>query len=555
MRSAPKLRAMSAMAIWSSERAKSIWVSGREDGARPAAGRARGSRSFHRRDREARTFLGARGPAGGDGLGLGVEAEGVGAVLVEVAEGRELPAAEGVVGERHRDRHVDADHADIDAGGEIAGGVAVAGEDRRAVAVGVRHGELERLFVGFGAHGGEDGAEDLFAVDVHVGGDVVEEAGADEEAVLVALHREAAAVDREGGAGLHAGFDEAEDFGLGRLGDDGAEIDVLAGGVGADLEGLDAGDELFDQRVGGGLAHGDGDRDRHAALAGRTVAGADQRIDGLVEIGVGHDDHVVLGAAEALDAFAVRAAAAVDVLRDRRGADEADGGDLGMVEDGVDGFLVAVHDLEDAVGQAGFLHQLGEHQRHGGVALGGLEDEGVAAGDGRAHLPHRDHRREVEGRDAGGDAERLAHRIHVDAGAGGVGEFALQEMRRADAEFGDLKAAHHVAAGVRQGLAVLAGEGLGELVHVAVEECYELHHHPRPALRVGGAPGGLGGGGRAHGGVELGGGGQCHPGLNLAGGGIEDLGAAARCAGNALAVDEVADLVHELSPGFGFAGP
>ena len=38
-------------------------------------------------------------------------------------------------------------------------------------------------------------------------------------------------------------------------------------------------------------------------FAGRAVAGADQRIDGLVHVGVGHDHHVVLRAAEALHAF------------------------------------------------------------------------------------------------------------------------------------------------------------------------------------------------------------------------------------------------------------
>ena len=159
-----------------------------------------------------------------------------------------------------------------------------------------------------------------------------------------------------------------------------------------------------------------------------------------------------------------------------------------MVEDGVDRLLVAVHHLQHAVGQAGLLHQFGQHQRHRGVALGGLEDEGVAAGDGRAHLPHRDHRREVERGDAGDDAERLAHRIHVDAGAGAVGELALQQMRRADAELGDLEAADHVALGVGQGLAVLARQRLGQLVHVAVQQLDELHHHPRAALRVGGGP-------------------------------------------------------------------
>jgi hypothetical protein len=164
---------------------------------------------------KARAFLDAGGPAGGDGLGAGVEAEGVGAVLVEVAEAGLLPAAEGVIGERHRDRHVDADHADVDPAGEVAGGVAVAGEDRGAVAVFVAHGQVDRLVVGLRPHGGEHGAEDLLLVDVHLGRDAVEEAGADEEAVLVALHPEAAAVDHELGALFDALVDEAEDAALG----------------------------------------------------------------------------------------------------------------------------------------------------------------------------------------------------------------------------------------------------------------------------------------------------------------------------------------------------
>jgi hypothetical protein len=59
------------------------------------------------------------------------------------------------------------------------------------------------------------------------------------------------------------------------------------------------GDQLLDQRVGGLLADRHRHRDRHAALAGRAVGRADQRVDRLVEVGVGHDDHVVLGAAQA----------------------------------------------------------------------------------------------------------------------------------------------------------------------------------------------------------------------------------------------------------------
>ena len=186
--------------------------------------------------------------------------------------------------------------------------------------------------------------------------------------------------------------------------------------------------ELGEEVVGGVVADGDGDGDGHAALAGGAVGGADESVGGLVEIGVGHDDHVVLRAAEGLHALAVLCAGGVDVLGDGGRADEGDGLDGGVREDGVDGGLVAVDDVEDAVGQAGFLEHLGEEDGGGGVALGGLEDEGVAAGEGEREHPERDHGGEVEGRDAGDDAERLAHGPGVDAGADLLGEFAFEEL-------------------------------------------------------------------------------------------------------------------------------
>src|SRR3954451_6956789 len=91
--------------------------------------------SLHRRDHELRALLHPARPARGHGFGLGVEAHRVRSVLVEIAEAGALPASERIVGDRHRDRHVDAHHADIDFRREIARRVAVAGEDGDAVAV------------------------------------------------------------------------------------------------------------------------------------------------------------------------------------------------------------------------------------------------------------------------------------------------------------------------------------------------------------------------------------------------------------------------------------
>src|SRR3546814_223128 len=129
--------------------------------------------------------------------------------LVQCAEARGLPPGKGVIGEWHRDRHVHADHADVDAIAEVAGSVAVAGEDGGAVAVGIRHRKLQRLAVILGAHHREHRSEDLFLVDIHVGGHTVEQAAADEEAVLIALHGEAAAVYRQLRALLDTAVDQA----------------------------------------------------------------------------------------------------------------------------------------------------------------------------------------------------------------------------------------------------------------------------------------------------------------------------------------------------------
>src|SRR5205085_7300559 len=84
-------------------------------------------------------------PALGDDLVLGPEAEALHPVLANVAKSRALPAAEAVVADRHRDRHVHADHPDIDSRREFAGSVSVAGEDSDAVAVLVLAGKADGL--------------------------------------------------------------------------------------------------------------------------------------------------------------------------------------------------------------------------------------------------------------------------------------------------------------------------------------------------------------------------------------------------------------------------
>ena len=165
-----------------------------------------------------------------------------------------------------------------------------------------------------------------------------------------------------------------------------------------------------------------------------------------------------------------------------------------------------------------------------------------------ASFHKRDHRRKVERRDAGDDAERLAHRIEVDAGAGAVGIFALHQMRHAEREFDHLDAALDVALGVGDRLAVLARQRLGHLVVVLGDEVDELHEHAGAALRIDRRPGRLRGLGVLDRRANLGLGGERDMRAHRAVHRLEDVRRSSRLAGDLLAADEMPVFDHVPLP-------
>ena len=130
----------------------------------------------------------------------------------------------------------------------------------------------------------------------------------------------------------------------------------------------------------------------------------------------------------------------------------------------------------------------------------------------------------IERGDAGDDAERLAHRIEVDAGAGAVGIFALHQMRDAEREFDHLDAALDVALGVGDRLAVLARENVGKLVIILGDEVEEFHQDAGAALRVDRGPAQLRGFRVLDRSADFGPGGQSHMGAHRAVHRLEDVG-------------------------------
>src|SRR5690348_883998 len=95
---------------------------------------------------------------------------------------------------RHRNRNIDADHADLDLVREFAGCITVPSEDCSPVAELVRVDHLNGSIVRLGASHGEHRSKDLLAIDLHVGRHAVEQRSADETSLLITLKSEVAAV-------------------------------------------------------------------------------------------------------------------------------------------------------------------------------------------------------------------------------------------------------------------------------------------------------------------------------------------------------------------------
>ena len=166
-----------------------------------------------------------------------------------------------------------------------------------------------------------------------------------------------------------------------------------------------------------------------------------QRADRAGDIGVRQHHRVVLGAAQRLHPFVLRAAGVVDVLCDRRRADEAYRFDAPVMQQRLHRFAIAVDHVEHPRRQPGFRRQPRDIQRGGRHALGRLQHESIAARHRHRPHPQRYHRREVERRDARHHSQRLKLAPAVDARAGLFAVFALQQLRHIAGIFDILDAA------------------------------------------------------------------------------------------------------------------
>ncbi|MNF78837.1 hypothetical protein D3C84_610350 [compost metagenome] len=358
----------------------------------------------------------------------------------------------------------------------------------------------------------------------------------------MAGNAQATTIDHQGGTGHDAVIHIPADFVARLTGHQRPHVQA-ARGASTDFQCLDLRYQLGHQGIRHLVTDAHGHRDRHAALATRTVSGPHQCAHGIVQVRIRHQHRVVLRAAQCLNTLAALGAFGIDVLGNRRRTDEAQGFDFRRFDQCVHRGLVAMHHVHHAFWQTGFQQQLRDQQRRTWITLGRLEDEAVTADDRQRVHPQRHHGREVERRDTGHDAQRLEVGPGINVRADVTAVFALEDFRSGTGEFDVLDPALQFTRRVLQGLAMLFADQLRDARFVLLQQLLEAEHHLGTLGRRRVAPGREGGLGGIDGLLNGFATGQWHFMDRLAGGRVEHV-SAATVVGHQFTIDQMRDEAH-----------
>lgn len=296
---------------------------------------------------------------------------------------------------------------------------------------------------------------------------------------------EASPVEQQLRAFLFGSSDQIVDSFKELLVGDWGDVDVLV--AGADLEGFSFGHQVRDPFSA--LANEDRDTEGHASLASGAEGSGSQGVEAILLVCVGHDHAVVLGSHVDLAAFEGLAGVFVDVVAGLVSADEGDCSDVGVLADVFDCLEAALHDVHDALRHAALFQKLDEVSDGAWDTLARLDDVGVSSSDGHGEHPelemmgevYRDHRREVEGADAGADTEWNTVAVSVDAFGDVADGLPLHDVSDSAGCFDDFEAADDISSGVSKSLPMLCGDDLGNLVDIGADSGLEVEHVPLPS--------------------------------------------------------------------------
>ena len=231
--------------------------------------------------------------------------------------------------------------------------------------------------------------------------------------------------------------------------------------------------------------------------------------------------------------------ARVDVARNWRRSDEADGTNFWMVDQRIDYSLAPIDETDHAFRQSGFFQQLVHVAHRERDALTRFQNKCVSCGDGVGQIPEGNHARKIKRHDRGGNADGLANHHLVDAASDVFEVVALHHHRDAAGHFHIFDGATHLSFGFGEGLAILRGDDASDVVDVLLEQHLELEERLDAIFGRSAAPFRESAGCGFDGHVDFGGVGERDAGQDFAGRRIHNVAPFGRVRLGPLAVDVV----------------
>ena len=189
---------------------------------------------------------------------------------MHIAKQTLLPTAKPVPSHRHRNRHIDTDHAHLNSPRKFTRYIAITGEATHAIAKLVGVDQIYRLREIFDTHTAQHGPKNFFFIDAHLRCDMVKQSATHPKPFFASRTRifgvKRAAVDQKLGTFFSALLDITGDALVRDRGDDGAHLCREVSAV-EHFQSLGALDQ-FGHDAFRNIAHQHRHADRHTTLAG-----------------------------------------------------------------------------------------------------------------------------------------------------------------------------------------------------------------------------------------------------------------------------------------------
>jgi len=374
-------------------------------------------------------------PERGNGFEFSVKLEGLFTVKVLVTPETASSTSETEHWKWHRDWNVDADLTDIDFVCEFPGGGTVVSENSRSVSVRVLVDHIDSGIHVVSAHADEDWSEDLFFVAVHISGDSTQDGWSEKVSVRVFVNNHVSAVHDALSALGDTFSNDINGSVFGFWTDHWSEIGVgFVAGVAFEVS--SSSDQFWNPFSG--FANEHGDWEGHASLTGGSEGGASELVQGVLFVGVWHDDAVVFSAHVGLDSSASRGCSGVDVFSGDVASDETDGFDGWVVADEVDAFVATVDSVDNSWWYSGFHGQLNQSMSSQRNSFTRLLNISVSANNSHWKHPKWAHSWKVERRNTGANSDWVFMADNIQVFADTVHRFSQQKLWRGGSVFNNL---------------------------------------------------------------------------------------------------------------------